>query len=110
MQKTKRILAVVALVCLLVTTLAACSGSTLNGTYQTGDGLLSQSYSFDTKGNVDIKAAGITVASGTYEVKNGRLYITTSTVLLGENTQNYSFEKKGKDLLIIGGTAYTKVG
>jgi hypothetical protein len=109
MKTTKRILAILAVACLLLTALTACGGSTtLNGTYQMGGGLFSQSYSFDRNGNVTVKTATIVGSSGTYSISGNRLTITVSNALLGEVTTDHTFKKSGSSIYI-DGSEYIKI-
>jgi len=110
MSTTKRIPAILAIACLLLAALTACGvgGTTLNGTYQMGGGLFSQSYSFDRNGNVIIKTASIVGSSGTYTISGNRLTITAS-VLGVETTTDHTFKKSGSSIYI-DGAEYIKIG
>ena len=110
MKTTKRVLAILAIACLLLTTLAACGGgTTLNGTYQMGGGLLSQSYSFDRNGNVTTKTAGLIGTSGTYSISGNRLTMTLDGSFLGATTTTHTFKKSGSSIYI-DGAEYIKIG
>jgi len=115
MKAAKRILVIFSIACLLFTTLSACSrGTTLNGTYQKGGGLLAKTYSFDRKGNVTISTAGgVVESSGTYNIKGNLLTITKSSAVLGisvgEIPSEHTFKKQGSSIYI-DGSEYLKVG
>ena len=111
MKTTKRALVILAIACLLLTMLAACGGggTTLNGTYQMGGGLLSQSYSFDRNGNVTTKTAGLIGTSGTYSISGNRLTLTLDGGFLGATTTTHTFKKSGSSIYI-DGAEYIKIG
>lgn len=70
-----------------ICTLAACGNNKLNGSYKS-QGLVSQTFTFDGD-EVTMSAFGLN-ASGTYEIKNDKIYITY-TLFGKEQTWSQSF-------------------
>jgi hypothetical protein len=75
---------------------------------QDADGMILQSFRFDSGGNVTIRVAGVVAVFGRYRIEDSRLYITTSSALLGEIILNYTYEKK-EDGIFLNGIEYMKV-
>lgn len=84
--------------------LSGCSGNSMDGTYISQD-MSSQKFIFDGN-NVTMSAFGIS-ASGTYEIEGNSIVIKYTLPLLGEQTWNPTFSKKG-DNIVIAGTEFIK--
>lgn len=100
----KSVILITLAVCFLLTSLTACSGSKLSGTYKSG-GLLSQSFTFSGSNNVSMSAFGLSI-NGTYKISGGTMTITYS--LLGVSTSWDCTYKKSGNTITINGTAFTK--
>lgn len=98
-----RLLSALLIVILCVTTLVACGGSKLHGTYRS-QGLFSQSFTFDGD-HVTMSAFGIH-ASGTYQISGDQIIITY-TLLGQEYIWEQSFSQSGS-VINIGGTEFKK--
>lgn len=97
-----RTAAILLLLTLLIITLVSCSKK-LSGTYAS-EGLIAQTFTFKDD-NVTMSAFGINI-SGKYRIEDDKIIITYS--LLGKETDwSQSFSKSG-NIIIIGGTAFTK--
>lgn len=106
-QKTmvKKVVMTVSLfLCLTgIFTLTACGSNELKGSYKS-QGLVSQTFTFDGD-EVTMSAFGLN-ASGTYEIKDDKIYVTYS--LFGkEQTWSQPFSKTD-DGFTIGGTEFKK--
>ena len=99
MKKTVRILALALVLVMMTAALVSCGKP--NGKYVNGPLF----FDFDGK-EVTFSVAGLS-ATGTYEIKDGKIYLTYELPVVGEKTVNYSYEKDG-NTLIIGGVEYTK--
>ena len=98
-----RLLSVLLAVILCATTLTACGGAKLDGTYHS-QGLISQSFTFDGD-QVTMSAFGVN-ASGAYRIEGDQIIITYS--LFGqEYTWEQSFSQSG-NVINIGGTEFKK--
>ena len=106
MKKTVKILALVMVAAMLCCVLASC-GNTLKGTYAAEVATIRTAYNFDGKNvTIDAGALGFSkqVASGTYEIKDGKIIFTFDED--NKYTGTFDFEQ-GEDYIKIAGITYT---
>jgi len=97
--RVKKILLGALALCLLLSTLAACSGGGLSGTYRS-QGLISQTFTFSGGNRITMSAFGIN-ASGTYKINGNRMIVTYS--IFGMDTSwSCQFERRGRSIFIDG--------
>lgn len=97
-------LIVVALICMLIFALTACS-TKLSGTYTNEKGLIKQSFTFKEDNKVEVSAFGIDV-EGEYLIEDGKITITYSLLNLSYDWEK-SFKKDGNSIFI-DGTEFVK--
>ena len=100
----KRVILVTVALCLVLTTLAACSGGGPSGTYK-ASGLISQSFTFSGGNKVTMSAFGVD-ASGTYTINGNKMTFTYSIFGI-ESDWSCTFEQKGSSIYI-DGTEFVK--
>lgn len=100
----KRAAIVIVILCLLFTVLTACSGSGLNGTYQS-TGSIAQTFTFSDNNQITMSAFGIN-ASGTYKIDNDKMTVNYS--ILGMNSNWTCTFKQDGDSIYINGTKFVK--
>lgn len=102
-RKNFKMITAVLLICAMAFTFAACA-TKLSGKY-TSTGIVEQSFTFKEDNVVVMSAFGVE-ASGTYEIKDGKITITYKILNLSYDWEK-SFEKDG-NTIIIDGTEFVK--
>lgn len=98
-KKVFRSVVAVALVCVMICTLAACT-TTLKGTYTMKEGLVEQSFTFLEDNRVKMSAFGIEI-EGEYEIDGDEITITYGLFGLSYDWVK-SFKKEGGSIFIDG--------
>lgn len=99
-----KIAVLAAALCLMLSTLAACSGSGLNGTYQS-TGTVAQTFTFSGSDDITMSAFGIN-ASGTYKIDGDKMTVRYS--LFGINSDWTCTFKQNGNSIDIDGTEFVK--
>ena len=100
----QKILAAILIVCVMVSTLTACT-TTLKGTYISKEGLIEQRFSFKEDNKVEVSAFGIEV-EGEYLIEDHEITITYELLGLSYDWTK-SFVKDGSSIFI-NGTEFVK--
>lgn len=104
-KRAVKIVVAVALVCVMLGTMAACTAFGLKGTYTSVDGLVEQSFTFKEDNVVEVSAFGINV-EGEYEIEDDTITIRYSLLNLSYDMEK-SFAKEG-DSIFIDGVEFVK--
>ena len=98
-KSVKRIVALLFLTMVLVSTLTACT-SKLSGTYTSDDGLIKQSFTFKEDNKVEVSAFGVDI-EGEYLIEDDEIIITYSILNFSYDMKK-SFSKDGNSIYIDG--------
>ena len=97
--RIKKVFIVAIALCLILSTVSACSSGGLKGTY-VSQGTIAQTFTFSGSNNVTMSAFGIN-ANGTYEINGSRMSIKYS--LFGFSQEwSCSFSQSGNSIYIEG--------